>query len=366
MALAGHASMHSPMTRTMTRLSALFALAFAFLGCTAEGSLDSAADDEPNPLEGGEGRSAESLTLAEGLDVEELAFLRKINEYRAANGLAPLQASVSLTKASDYHSVDMATKNYFSHTSQDGTSFSDRIKRYYNYNTYYAENIAAGNDTALATFEQWRTSAGHNANMLSANYKVIGIARAYSASSTYRWYWTTDFGGNVDEVMTDGATPPPPASTNLIANGAFDVADLTTGVGYASVRTQKKWHANWSAGGAVSISAGALHVIDPDPGSVTATQLVTAKAGAAYQLSARAKRPSGNSRQSIWIDFLDASYGQLTRVRAYPSSLSTWNTVTTSGVAPANTVYARVVVYGSSYTGYVSSFDWDDVALVAQ
>jgi uncharacterized protein YkwD len=353
--------MHAPVTRF-----ALCLLALSSFSCTAAVGVDPsvADDDEANP---DEGRSAESLALAEGLDVEEQAFLKKINEYRASNGLQPLQASVALTKAADYHSVDMATKNYFSHTSQDGTSFADRIKRYYNYNTYYAENIAAGNDTALATFEQWRTSPGHNTNMLSANYKVIGIARAYSATSTYRWYWTTDFGGYVDEVMTEGAAPPPPPpATNLIANGTFDAAVLTTGVGYASVRTPNAWHANWSSGGSVSISGGALHVKDPDPGSVTATQVVAAKAGVTYQLTARAKRPSGNSRQSIWVDFLNSSYGSLGRVRVYPSSLSTWNTVTTSGLAPAGTTYARVVVYGSSTAGYVSTFDWDDVSLTAK
>jgi hypothetical protein len=36
--------------------------------------------------------------------------------------------------------------------------------------------------------------------MLYAGYKVIGIARAYNDSSTYRWYWVTDFGGVVDQT----------------------------------------------------------------------------------------------------------------------------------------------------------------------
>ena len=37
--------------------------------------------------------------------------------------------------------------------------------------------------------------------MLNPNYKVIGIGRAYSASSAYRNYWTTDFGGYVDRTI---------------------------------------------------------------------------------------------------------------------------------------------------------------------
>jgi uncharacterized protein YkwD len=353
---------------------ALLALLVLPFGCTVA-SGDAATeyvDDEPNPSE--VERSAEALTLADGLDAEELAFFRKINEYRAVNGLAALQVSVALTKAADYHSVDMATKNYFSHTSQDGTSFGDRVKRYYSYNTYYAENIAAGNAAGLTTFDQWKNSAGHNANMLSTNYKVIGIARAYSGTSTYKWYWTTDFGGYVDEVMTDGATPPPPpASTNLITDGGFETTTITTGVGYASVRTLNKWHAKWSTGGAVAPTTGAfasgarsLRVVDPNPGSVTATQLVAATAGKTYKLSAKAKRPSGNSRQSIWVDFLDASYNNLGRFRAYATSYNTWATVSTTGAAPANTKYARVVIYGSSTDTYASTYHWDNVSLVAQ
>ena len=55
-----------------------------------------------------------------------------------------------------------------------------------------AENIAAGNSGAAGTFNQWRNSAGHNANMLG-NYSIIGIGRA-TGGGTYGSYWTTVFG----------------------------------------------------------------------------------------------------------------------------------------------------------------------------
>src|SRR5205814_7151321 len=137
---------------------------------------------------------------------------------------------VALTRASDSHAHDMATKNYFAHDSQDGTVWSDRIRRFYDHNTYLAENIAAGNATGDATFTQWKNSPGHDANMRGANYRVIGIARTYDANATYHWYWVTDFGGYVDEVMTPGSTepppPPPPSTTNLLVNGDFATDDL--------------------------------------------------------------------------------------------------------------------------------------------
>jgi uncharacterized protein YkwD len=129
-----------------------------------------------------------------------VAFLGLINDYRAQNGIAPLQVSVTLTQASDWMSTDMASKNYFSHTdSQNRDPFVRMTDFGYKYSTA-GENIAAGNATAQATFTQWKNSPGHNANMLNANYKVIGIARAQNPSSTYNWYWTTDFGGTVDRV----------------------------------------------------------------------------------------------------------------------------------------------------------------------
>ena len=136
------------------------------------------------------------------LDPEEQAFCTQINQYRAAHGVAPLRVSVSLANAADWMSNDMATKNYFAHTDSLGRTFSTRLKAFgYTFNTTRGENLAAGNATAAGAFAQWKASAGHNTNMLSSSYKVIGIARAYSATARYKWYWTTDFGGYVDQSV---------------------------------------------------------------------------------------------------------------------------------------------------------------------
>jgi uncharacterized protein YkwD len=136
------------------------------------------------------------------LDAEEKAFCKQINQYRAQNGKSALRVSVSLTNASKWLSKDMATKNYFSHTDSLGRTFSTRLGAFgYTYSTGKAENIAAGNSTSAGTFAQWKASSGHNTNMLSSSYKVIGIGRAYNSASAYKWYWTTDFGGYVDRTI---------------------------------------------------------------------------------------------------------------------------------------------------------------------
>jgi uncharacterized protein YkwD len=332
------------------------------------GDVDNGDEHLPGPA------GTVALTLNDGLDAEERVFLQKINDYRASLGVAPLQVSVALTNASDYHAVDMATQNYFSHDSKDGTSWSTRIKRYYNYNTYFAENIAAGNAGGDATFTQWKNSAGHDANMKSANYRVIGIARAYNAAATYRWYWVTDFGGYVDEVMTTDGTPPPPppTPTNLLANPGFETNDLGAGVFYTSVTTPSRWF--WgSQQGSASLATQAaaagtlgLRVIDVLAGSISVAQIAPATAGKTYSLTAKTRRVAGTTSQIVYLDFLDASYARIGRTSVSAGSNTAFHAITRSGLAPAGTKYVRVAVYG--YAGnndYASTYDWDDITLTS-
>ena len=137
------------------------------------------------------------------LSSEEAAFLKLINDYRASKGLKPLTATKSLNTAAYKHSLDMGQKNFFSHTGSDGSSFTTRMSREgYTYSTYKGENIAAGHPTAQKVFDAWKASSGHNANMLNANYKAVGIGFVQVSGSKYTYYWTTDFGGYVDATAT--------------------------------------------------------------------------------------------------------------------------------------------------------------------
>ena len=157
--------------------------------------------------------------VATAQQTEEQKLLTLINSYRKSNGLTELQSSPMLTKAAAAHSQDMAQNNYFSHTSKSGQSPFDRMSAAgYNYNTYRGENIAAGNSSAERTFEQWKNSAPHNANMLSKNYKAIGIGLGYNNSSTYKYYWTTKFGGVVDgkESAKQPEAPTPKKRTSRL------------------------------------------------------------------------------------------------------------------------------------------------------
>jgi uncharacterized protein YkwD len=135
---------------------------------------------------------------APGLDAEESSFLTIINLYRERRGLAPLVLSGTLTAAAKWMSADLVTRvvrpEDFSHGDSLGRDPFVRMCAFgYCFNTWRGENIAAGNPDAVSTFVQWRDSPGHNANMLRPEYVVIGIGRAQGG--LYRWYWTTNFGG---------------------------------------------------------------------------------------------------------------------------------------------------------------------------
>lgn len=107
----------------------------------------------------------------------------------------PLVMSASLARAARAHSIDMASHDYFDHTSQDGRTVGDRLRAQGADKGSWGENIAAGGATVRATMDQWLQSPGHCRNMLSPDYSAIGIGHGYSASSAMHDYWTQDFSG---------------------------------------------------------------------------------------------------------------------------------------------------------------------------
>lgn len=113
------------------------------------------------------------------------------SSYAAA---APLAYNARLETAAQGHATDMATKNYFSHTSQDGRSFAQRITAAGYTWTRAAENIAAGYATPETVVAGWLASAGHCANIMSPTLREMGVGYAYNAGSSYRSYWVQDFG----------------------------------------------------------------------------------------------------------------------------------------------------------------------------
>lgn len=120
-------------------------------------------------------------------------MLSLVNAERAKAGCGALATSSALQRAAQGHSGDMAANDYFSHTSEDGRTFSDRIRVAGYGGGAIAENIAAGQATAGAVVRSWMDSPGHRTNILNCAYRYLGVG--YAKGGTYGTYWTQDFGG---------------------------------------------------------------------------------------------------------------------------------------------------------------------------
>lgn len=195
-------SVGTVLTWQFARGAALLSLA-ALAACGGGGDAPPAAA-APTVNGGGANPPAPPVAASTcGLPDFAASALARINQLRAAGAdcrsagrFAPAGAlawNALLTQAADGHSQDMAAKNYFSHTSADGRSLSDRITA-----TGYAwssigENIAAGYSTVDIVMDGWMSSDGHCANIMNASFTEVGLACVPgTAGSSYSTYWTMD------------------------------------------------------------------------------------------------------------------------------------------------------------------------------
>jgi len=140
---------------------------------------DESDDPEPQP----EPDDPHAALAAEVVDLT--------NAEREAAGCPAVKANEELATAATGHSSDMATNDYFDHTSQDGRTFTDRASAA-GYDDAMSENIAAGYPTAAAVVEGWMNSPGHRANILNCDARAVGLGVAEAGDGTL--YWTQMFG----------------------------------------------------------------------------------------------------------------------------------------------------------------------------
>ncbi|TRV78336.1 sigma-70 family RNA polymerase sigma factor [Streptomyces sp. 130] len=125
-------------------------------------------------------------------DAERVLAL--VNTERAKEGCSPVSGNDELTTAAQRHSEDMAARDYFSHTSRDGSGPGERITAAgYRWSTY-GENIAKGQRTPADVMESWMNSPGHRANILNCSFRELGVGIQDSPGGPV---WTQDFGAGM-------------------------------------------------------------------------------------------------------------------------------------------------------------------------
>jgi hypothetical protein len=158
----------------------------------------------------------------------ETDFMNSLNAQRISLGKNPLTINSNLSTAAYLHSKDMAENGYFSHTSLDGRSFSQRIVAagYTNW-TSLAENIAYsyGSPDATTIYNMWKNSPGHYANMIG-NFTDAGLG-VYTLNNYT--YCTLDLGKS--------SSPVPPPAPNFSLSASPSALNIAAGTSTSSTIT---------------------------------------------------------------------------------------------------------------------------------
>ncbi len=148
--------------------------------------------------------------------VQEVVELVNQVRWDYNNGhLPPLKQVDLLHNSAGTHSVNMATRDFFSHCDLDtGTRPGDRMTAAGYFWNAAGENIAAGYPTPTDVMNAWMGSSGHRANILSTTFRELGVGYDYQGSDTatvrldpdgdctadtfnqgpFFHYWTQNFG----------------------------------------------------------------------------------------------------------------------------------------------------------------------------
>jgi hypothetical protein len=134
------------------------------------------------------------------VSADTTGFLTLINSYRQQHNLGTLTEDQKLTNASCWLATDL-DKNGFSHTDSLGRDMATRLSDYGVTGSNRGENIfyTTSSSSPEYAFDAWKSSPGHNANMLGSSYTRIGIGRSLVNN---RWYWVTDFASGTADPLT--------------------------------------------------------------------------------------------------------------------------------------------------------------------
>jgi uncharacterized protein YkwD len=109
-----------------------------------------------------------------------------VNQERSSRGLKPLKANKRLAKAAAGHARDMNARGYFSHDTEGGGTFVDRIRKagYMPTRVFptLGEDLAWGSGTLGTPREivaSWMASPGHRANILDRKFREGGMGVAF-------------------------------------------------------------------------------------------------------------------------------------------------------------------------------------------
>ncbi|MDM8008093.1 MAG: CAP domain-containing protein [Phycisphaerae bacterium] len=156
------------------------------------------------------GLKTDSEALPEGgytpsnADVLVARMLELVNNERTGRGLQPLTLNPILSQMADDYAKEMIECGFFSHLSPTGEGPGQRAVSAGYVFLAVGENLAGGQTTPEQAMADWmKSTEGHRENVLSPQWKEIGIA--VRVGGEYGVYWVQEYGN-------------PPTSVRISAN----------------------------------------------------------------------------------------------------------------------------------------------------
>lgn len=113
------------------------------------------------------------------------------NSEREKYGLAALKKDDTLNKIAETRVKEITAS--FSHLRPDGDDCFSAFEEMGIKNVYMGENLAMGQKSSSSVMSAWMKSSGHKANILSSEFKRVGVACAESGGM---YYWVQVFSGD--------------------------------------------------------------------------------------------------------------------------------------------------------------------------
>jgi uncharacterized protein YkwD len=125
-------------------------------------------------------QGADDVPTAGAQERSATATVCVLNEQRASRGLPLLRTENGLEQAAEGHARDMVRRRYFSHTTPEGRTFAERLRRTYIRGGRWGvgETLAWGTQskaTPAAIVRAWLDSPSHRRVVLNPRFRDVGI-----------------------------------------------------------------------------------------------------------------------------------------------------------------------------------------------
>lgn len=146
------------------------------------------------------------LSKVEASSITPQSIIKLTNQERAASGLNTLNVDSRLSAAALAKANNMLEEQYWDHFGPNGETPWQFIRAQgYNY-IYAGENLAKGFQTAEGVHEAWMASPTHAANIMSPNYKDIGVAVVEGVLLGKRTILVVQMFGNLTQEVAGAST----------------------------------------------------------------------------------------------------------------------------------------------------------------